>query len=76
VCRSFFDKTAALTSHDSDDETLRALYEHVLTADAQLKTISKSCSTYLGQASNESTDGQPVLAIQRTAFMISLANKV
>jgi len=76
ICRSFFDKTAALTSDNCDDRTLRTLYEHVLTADAQIKTILKSCVAYLRPKTDRIDVDSGILSVQRTTFLISVQNKV
>jgi hypothetical protein len=76
ICRGFFDRTAALTSDNHDDRTMRILYEHVLTADAQIKTVLKSCASYLRLKVEEPVEEHGVLSIQRTTFLISVHNKV
>ena len=62
-----------MTSDSFDDHALRALYEHVLTADAQFKTVQKTCASYLR---SEFRSNDALLSIQRTTFIISLQNKV
>ena len=76
ICRHFFDKTAALNSETADDGNLRVLYEHVLTADAQMKTISKTCAPHLRFSLAGTSADNVLLSIQRTAFVISIQNKV